>query len=108
MSAVHRYDDLPDDEEDRVAEPDSKLTERLDAKLAELIRSGYRIQWLEASQKDLIALFTEGGDDAIRLDPDPDLDRAWYGQFEIRPGEKDFVWIYLEGEYDGLSVHIVS
>jgi hypothetical protein len=108
MSAVHRYDDFLDETEDHAPAPISTLTDRLDAKLAELIRSGYRIQWIEASQKELVALFTEGGDDAILLDPDPAIDRAWYGQFEIRPGEKDLIWIYLEGEYDGLSVHIVS
>ncbi|MFI4950520.1 MAG: hypothetical protein ACHP7A_05740 [Caulobacterales bacterium] len=108
MSADHRYDDFIDEEGNQSPAPDSTLTERLDAKLAELIRSGYRIQWIEASQTELVALFSEGGDEAILLDPDPTIDRAWYGQFEIRPSDKELVWIYLEGEYDGLSAHIVS
>jgi hypothetical protein len=108
MSAVHRYDESFRDEADHVAGPASTLTERLDARLAELTRSGYRIQWIEASEKELVTLFAEGGGEAIVLDPDPAVDRAWYGAFEIRPSEKGLVWIYLEGEYEGLSAHIVS
>jgi hypothetical protein len=55
-----------------------------------------------------VTLFVEGGDDAIQLDPDPGCDRAWYGEFEIRPSRKDLIWVYLEGEHEGLSAHIVS
>nr|MEA2799864.1 hypothetical protein [Phenylobacterium sp.] len=108
MSAVHRYDESFQDENDHVSSQESTLTERLDARLAELTRSGYRIQWIEASERELVTLFVEGGDQAIILDPDPGVDRAWYGGFEIRPSEKGLVWIYLEGEYEGLSAHIVS
>jgi hypothetical protein len=108
MSAVHRYDEsFPEEGEPASGRP-STLTGRLDARLAELTRSGYRIQWIEASAKELATLFEEGGDEAIVLDPDPGVDRAWYGAFEIRPSEKDLIWIYLEGEYEGLSAHIVS
>src|SRR5258708_21632864 len=106
MSAVHRYDDLPPDEEGHASSQASTLTGRLDARLAELTRSGYRIQWIEVSEKELVTLFVEGGDEAIVLDPDPGIDRARYGEFEVRPTEKDLIWIYLEGEYEGLSVHI--
>jgi hypothetical protein len=108
MSAVHRYDESFSDEDEHVSSEPSTLTERLDARLAELTRSGYRIQWIEASEKELVTLFAEGGDEAIVLDPDPEIDRAWYGGFEIRPSEKGLIWIYLEGEYEGLSAHIVS
>ena len=108
MSAVHRYDESFPEEDDHLSSEASTLTERLDAKLAELTRSGYGIQWIEASEKELVTLFAEGGDEAILLDPDPTVDRAWYGGVEIRPSEKGLIWIYLEGEYDGLSAHIVS
>ena len=108
MSAVHRYDESFPEEDDHVSGQASTLTERLDARLAELTRSGYRIQWIEASGKELVTLFAEGGDEAIVMDSDPAVDRAWYGGFEIRPSEKGLVWIYLEGEYEGLSAHIVS
>jgi hypothetical protein len=108
MSAVHRYDEPPPDEEDHASSQASTLTGRLDARLAELTRSGYRIQWIEVSEKELVTLFVEGGDEVIVMDPDLGIDRAWYGKFEIRPTEKDLIWIYLEGEYEGLSVHIVS
>ncbi len=108
MSAVHRYDEAVPSEEEPVAGQGSTLTERLDARLAQLTRSGYQIQWIEAAEKELVTLLAEGGEDAVALDPDPAVDRAWYGEFEIRPTEKDLIWIYLEGEFEGLSVHIVS
>jgi hypothetical protein len=108
MSAVHSYDEPFPDEAGHVATQASTLTGRLNARLAELTRSGYRIQWIEASETELVTLFAEGGDEAIVLDPDPGLDRAWYGGFEIRPSAKGLVWIYLKGEYEGLSAHIVS
>ena len=109
MSAVHSYEEaFPEEEEPAAAPAMTTLTERLDIRLAELTRSGYRICWIEASEKELVTLFEEGGEDAVVLDPDPEIDRAWYGEFEIRPSEKHLIWIYLEGEYEGLSVHIVS
>jgi hypothetical protein len=113
MSAVYKFEELfPDQTEaapvaEAAAAP-SRLTDRLDAKLGELSAAGYRIQWIEVSQKDLITLFIEGGDQAVMMDPDPDSDRAWYGEFEVRPSPKDFVWIYLEGEFEQMSAHIIS
>ncbi|HEX5264174.1 MAG TPA: hypothetical protein VFW13_11640 [Phenylobacterium sp.] len=111
MSAVYRFEELFPDE----AEPgptdtadEATLTYRLKSKLAELKASGYQVRWIEASESDLVTLFVEGGDDAIQLDPDPGCDRAWYGEFEIRPSRKDLIWVYLEGEHEGLSAHIVS
>ena len=55
-----------------------------------------------------MTLFVEGGEQAVLMDPDPDSARAWYGEFEIRPSPKDFVWIYLEGEFEQMSAHIIS
>jgi hypothetical protein len=108
MSAVHSYDEPILDAEDEGLDRASTMIERLDSRLAELTRSGYRIQWIEASEAALVTLFAEGGEEVIALDPDPSLDRAWYAGFEIRPTEKELIWIYLEGEFEGLSVHIVS
>lgn len=113
MSAVYRFEELfPDEAEQGPAEADfageATLTYRLKTKLAELKAAGYQIRWIEASEKELVTLFVEGGDDAIQLDPDPACDRAWYGEFEIKPSLKDFIWVYLEGEHEGLSAHIVS
>ncbi|HEY2750503.1 hypothetical protein [Phenylobacterium sp.] len=113
MSAVYRFDELfPDEAEPGPAEVavdgETTLTYRLKSKLSELKAAGYQIRWIEASEKELVTLFVEGGDDAIQLDPDPDCDRAWYGDFEIRASQKDLIWVYLEGEHEGLSAHIVS
>jgi len=113
MSAVYKFEELFPDEEAQAPVPAaasvaSRLIDRLEAKLGELTAAGYRIQWIEVSQKDLVTLFVEGGDQAILMDPDPDSDRAWYGEFEVRPSPKDFVWIYIEGEFEQMSAHIIS
>ena len=84
------------------------LTDRLDAKLAELVAAGYRIQWIEIATPQMVTLFEEGGDEAIHLDPDPASDRAWYGAFEVRPTEKSCIWIWLEGEHDEPSAHVID
>jgi hypothetical protein len=85
------------------------LAQRLDAKLAELEGRGYLIQWLEIGEAELIKLFSESGEDAVRLDPDPAVDKAWYGQHEVRATDKSCVWIWLEGEIDGeTSAHVID
>lgn len=86
------------------------LTERLDDKLAELRARGLRIVRLEMSQAEMVTLFREaGGEEVIRLDPDPKSDRGWYGEFEVKASKNEFVWIFLEGEVAGeQSVHIVD
>ena len=85
------------------------LTERLDAKLADLAEGGYQLRYLEIGREELVTLFTEGGDEAILLDPDPDVDRAWDRGLEVRATEKDCIWIWIEGEVEGdLSAHLVS
>ncbi|MDB5500045.1 MAG: hypothetical protein JWP28_4076, partial [Phenylobacterium sp.] len=39
----------------------------------------------------------------------PAVDKAWYGDFEVRPTIKSCIWIYVEGEVeDQISAHIVS
>lgn len=111
MSAVYKFEELfPENEAPTgpSAPPAEglRLTDRLDLKLRELTSAGYRIQWIEVSEKDLVILFIEGGEQAVRMDADDD--RAWYGEIELRPSAKDFIWIYLEGEFDQMSAHIIS
>jgi len=87
----------------------STLTERLDRKLAELTERGYAIQYLEIGEGELVQLFREGGDEAVRLDPDPDVDQAWYGDHEVRATDKSCIWIWLDGEVPGeISAHVID
>ena len=115
MSAAHDFARYADDSaraaEDAPtsAEQTSTLTGRLDAKLAELSGKGFAIQWLEIAESELVTLFSEGGDEVIRLDSDPAVDKAWYGDIEVRPTERGYIWIFLEGEVEGeVSAHVVS
>jgi hypothetical protein len=88
-----------------------RLTDALDAKLSELKGQGYEVLWIEASRADLTQLVMEGGEAAIRLDPDPAVDRAWYGETEIRHGAtRELTWIFLRGEVAAgeVSAHVVS
>ena len=85
------------------------LFARLNIKLAELRGRGYRLQWMEMSQKEMITLFHEAGEEVIRLDPDPSVDKAWYGDVEVRASERECVWIWLEGEVPGeMSAHVID
>lgn len=85
------------------------LTERLTAKLAEIVERGFHVKWLEMSQAEMVTLFREAGEEVIRLDPDPAVDKAWYGDIEVRASKNGCVWIWIEGEVEGeLSVHIVD
>jgi len=90
--------------------PPWRLTHALNAKLAELRARGYRVLWIESSREDLTQLAIEGGENAIELDDDPEVDRAWYGDLEIKLcPDKALTWIYLEGEVEGeVSAHIVG
>jgi hypothetical protein len=83
------------------------LTERLNLRLGELRAAGYEIRWITASLEALTTLLSEGGDQAIMMDPDPARDVAWYGRHEIRPSPDPLVRIYVEGGADELSCHIV-
>jgi hypothetical protein len=86
-----------------------RLTARLDAKLVEIERAGWTVRWLEIGRDELLTLFREGGQDAVRLDPDPARDCGWYGRYEVRHTGRDLVWIMIEGEVAGeLSMHIVD
>jgi hypothetical protein len=86
-----------------------RLSARLDAKLAELERAGYRICWMEIGKPELITLFRELGDDAVKLDTDPARDCGWYGRDEVRFTGRDLIWIMLEGEVAGeISMHVMD
>jgi hypothetical protein len=93
------------------AAPTWRLTDALNAKLAELAGQGHEILWIEASVDDLTRLVVEGGEDAVRLDPDPGLDRAWFGEVEIRhAARRQMTWIFLRGEVAAgeISAHVVG
>lgn len=84
-----------------------RLTDRLNAKLHELRVAGFTILWIEAELAAFTTLIMEGGEEAILLDPDPDRDVAWYGGCHIRHASEPGVRVYLEGETDGISWHVV-
>jgi hypothetical protein len=86
-----------------------RLTVRLDAKLAELEAAGRRVRWLEIGREELVTLFRELGDEAVRLDPDPARDCGWYGRFEVRFTGRELIWVMIDGEVPGdLDAHIVG
>ena len=88
-----------------------RLTDGLHAKLAELTGRGFEVLWIESSVEDLTRLVLEGGEGAIRLDPDPSLDRAWFGEVEIRhTSARQMTWVFLKGEVAAgeVSAHIVG
>ena len=61
--------------------------------------------------EDLTRLVVEGGDAAIRLDPDPAIDRAWFGDTEIRhSATRPMTWVFVRGEVASgdVSAHVVS
>jgi hypothetical protein len=91
--------------------PAWRLTDGLSAKLGDLTGQGFEVLWIEACVEDLTRLVMEGGETAIRLDPDPSLDRAWFGEVEIRHStSRQMTWVFLKGEVaDGeVSAHIVG
>ena len=48
---------------------------------------------------------------AVRLDPDPGLDRAWFGDVEIRHApDREMTWVFLKGEVASgeVSAHVVG
>jgi mannose-6-phosphate isomerase-like protein (cupin superfamily) len=97
--------------------PPWRLTEALSTKLGELRALGHELLWIEACGDDLTRLVMEGGEDAVRLDPDPGVDRAWFGDVEIRhTTAREMTWVFLRGEAAAkdkhgegeISAHIVS
>lgn len=93
------------------APPAWRLTDGLDAKLAELRERGFEVAWIESCRADLTRLLIEGGDAAIQLDPDPGVDRAWYGEVEIRHASTgDETWVFVRGEVAAgdVSAHVVA
>jgi uncharacterized protein YuzB (UPF0349 family) len=91
--------------------PPWRHTDGLNAKLAALKRLGLDVQWIEASRDDLTRLVIEGGEAAIRLDTDPGVDRAWYGEVEIRHNAaREGTWVFVKGEVSSgeVSAHVVE
>lgn len=62
-----------------------RLTDILDARLAQLLAEAFEVQRIFASRADIEQLFRERGDTAILLDCDPGQDKAWYGPYELTP-----------------------
>ncbi|THD57242.1 hypothetical protein [Phenylobacterium sp.] len=96
---------------DHEPQPSGRLTDALNAKLAELRGRGLAPQWIEANVEALTRLMLESGEAAIRLDPDPAADRAWYGKVEIRhAAARDQLWIIVTGEVAAgeVSAHVVA
>jgi len=96
---------------DRDDPPPWPLTAGLDAKLAALRGRGFEVAWIEASRADLTRLVMEGGEAAIRLDPDPAVDRAWYGDTEIRhSAAREGTWVFVrsEGAAGDVNAHQVG
>jgi hypothetical protein len=81
------------------------LTPRLERKLAELRAAGFTILWIVASRDDLETLLREGGDQAVRMDPDRGAGTAWFGDVEVRYSPHPGTWVDLEGEYEEMSRH---
>lgn len=91
--------------------PPWRLTDALNAKLAELTRMGLEVVWIEACVEDITRLVLEGGEAAIRLDPDMAQDRAWYGGVEIRhTAARPMTWVFVRGEVASgeASAHVVE
>jgi hypothetical protein len=84
------------------------LVERLNARIAEFLARGDTIEWIEAEHDTLVRLFLEGGDDIVSLDPDPEVDMAWYGQFPLRAGPHEGLWLYRKGRFGHVSAHAVA
>jgi hypothetical protein len=83
------------------------LVERLNARIAEFLARGDTIEWIEAEHDALVRLFLECGEDVVALDPDPQVDRAWYGEFELRACPQEGIWVYRKGRFGHLSAHAV-
>ena len=93
------------------APPAWRLTEALNVKLAELRGRAFDVVWIECGRDDLTRLVIEGGEAAIRLDPDPAVDRAWFGEVEIRhSASREQTWVFVKGEVAAgdVSAHVVS
>jgi hypothetical protein len=84
------------------------LIERLNAKIAGFLAVGDTIEWIEAEYGTLVRLFLEGGDEIVALDPDPEVDLGWYGDFEIRACPREGLWVYRKGRFGHISGHIVT
>jgi hypothetical protein len=86
----------------------SPLIERLNARIAEFLARGDTIEWIEAEHDALVRLFLEGGEEVVSLDPDPEVDLGWYGEFEVRACPREGLWVYRKGRFGHISGHIVT
>ena len=91
----------------RPARP-ARLSDRLDAEIAALQAHGRRICWIEIGKSDLLTLFRERGEEAVRLDPDPARDCGWFGAYEVRYASRELVCLMTEAEDGGRSLHVLD
>jgi hypothetical protein len=89
-------------------QPIDALIERLNARISEFLATGYSVEWIEAEHDALVRMFLEGGDDVVSLDPNPDVDLAWYGQIPLRAGPHDGVWVYCKGRFGHISAYAIG
>jgi hypothetical protein len=94
--------------ESEAGEATEALIERLNARIAAFLAAGDTIEWIEAEYTALVRLFLEGGDEVVLLDPDPQVDVAWYGDFEVRPCPREGLWVYRKGRFGHISGHIIT
>ncbi len=76
-----------------------RFADILNSTIDDLVSEGFEIRTIFASPSAIEQLFVEIGDDAILMDCDTSSDRAWYGAFELSPGESaETLILYCRGE----------
>src|SRR5437588_11874977 len=94
--------------ESEAGQPTDALIERLNARISEFLATGYSIEWIEAEHDTLVRLFLEGGDDIVSLDPDPDVDMAWYGKIPLPACPYEGLWVYRRGRFGNISAYAIA
>lgn len=70
-----------------------RLSQRLDERLKQLTEAGFSVRTVFACAASIQRLFEELGDTAVLMDCDPNLDRAWYGAYELSVADGEGVHV---------------